>query len=74
MFFGPKKEITPWREVLFHRIYPVVQDISGSRPQLGLKDISCNNQWQQTTHVSSGKRRIMQRCTILQPLLNKATL
>jgi hypothetical protein len=22
MFFGPKKEITPWREVLFHRIYP----------------------------------------------------
>jgi hypothetical protein len=23
MFFGPKKLITPWREVLFHRIYPV---------------------------------------------------
>jgi hypothetical protein len=23
MFFCPKKEITPWREVLFHRIYPV---------------------------------------------------
>jgi hypothetical protein len=24
MFFGPNKEITPWREVLFHRKYPVV--------------------------------------------------
>jgi hypothetical protein len=23
MFFGPKKEITPWREVMFYRIYPV---------------------------------------------------
>jgi hypothetical protein len=25
-------------------------------------------------YISSGKRRIMQRCTILQPLLNKEAL